>query len=363
MNNDDEPNANGDNPIMIAPGNEMQNNISFEQAVEAVKSDDVRNLQKFLRPGVNLEYTNEDCDTLLGCAASWGCIKALKLLILNKAKIEARGRFGQTPLHNAAIADQTECIEELLKCGADIEAKYEDGDTPLIVAACRGSKNAAKLLIQHKADIESKGLDGRTPLASAAFFGVTECVEELLKNGASIESSDIYGNTPLILASLQGHLNTVKALHAYNADVAAEGKLGQAALTTAAWLGHAECVEFLLSKGAKVNFIDSEGHTSLHLAVMHQHIKCVELLVVHPDTDLSRKTKKGKTALEIAKNLGFLEITKILENPKHFQRKIAQVNATPERATTSEGPKLTVPENPLPTADPPTCASKRYSHL
>ena len=64
-------------------------------------------------------------------------------------------------------------------------------------------------------------------------------------------------------------------------------------------------MEVLLKKGADVNLCDKEGATPLHLAVLNQHTDCVKLIVLHPNTDFTKKTKQGETALEIAKGKGF----------------------------------------------------------
>jgi ankyrin repeat protein len=93
----------------------------------------------------------------LHLAAANGRVEAVKLLLMNKAEVDARTKEGWTPLHRAAaLAD----------------------------AAMRGDVAMAELLLAHKAEVNPKGRADWTPLRSAQRNGQKEVEELLRKHGA-----------------------------------------------------------------------------------------------------------------------------------------------------------------------------------
>jgi ankyrin repeat protein len=48
--------------------------------------------------------------------------------------VQAKSRYGSTPLHYACKVGKTEVVEALLEKGADLHAKDNDGSTPLLLA-------------------------------------------------------------------------------------------------------------------------------------------------------------------------------------------------------------------------------------
>jgi ankyrin repeat protein len=66
--------------------------------------------------------------------------------ITENLSVNTRGIFGNTPLHVAAMQNDTEAIITLLANGADILALGEDGFTPKFAAADLGNFEALELL-------------------------------------------------------------------------------------------------------------------------------------------------------------------------------------------------------------------------
>jgi len=86
-----------------------------------------------------------------------------------------------TPLHAAAIRNHKEIAQLLIAKGADVNAKNKYGGTPLHYAA---TKEIAELLIAKGANVNMREIDGSTPLDLAIKRKRTEIAELLRKHGA-----------------------------------------------------------------------------------------------------------------------------------------------------------------------------------
>jgi hypothetical protein len=86
-----------------------------------------------------------------------------KVLLANKADVNARDHEGWTPLHAAAAKGLADVVEVLLANGADVNAKNNKGQTALHWAAGKAYSDVAKLLLAHKADVNVRDDNGETP--------------------------------------------------------------------------------------------------------------------------------------------------------------------------------------------------------
>jgi ankyrin repeat protein len=97
------------------------------------------------------------------------------LLLERGADVNARDKYGWTPLHFAADEDSTDTVRLLLGKGADANAKstrektvtaapeiliYNLGVTPLSLAANHENRAVLELLLGHGADLEAPGSYG-----------------------------------------------------------------------------------------------------------------------------------------------------------------------------------------------------------
>jgi len=98
-------------------------------------------------------------------------------------------------------------IEEI-----DINSQDENGNTLLIYAAMYNNKNILNQLIRVKADVNIRNSDRNTALNFAALGGDIEIVEALVKAGSEINVKNKYGATALLLAKKKSHTKIVKYL-------------------------------------------------------------------------------------------------------------------------------------------------------
>lgn len=119
---------------------------------------------------------------------------------------------GDTGLHIAAAAYQTEIAHKLIVAGADVRARNRRGQQPLHYAAVGGPGSATwnpaaqaatiVCLIEAGADPNTVDMDGATPLHRAVRTRCAEAVRTLLAHGADPARKNKSGSTPMFLAGL-----------------------------------------------------------------------------------------------------------------------------------------------------------------
>ncbi len=135
-------------------------------------------------------------------------LRTAKLLLDNGADVEARNRYGETPLIAAALHAHADIVKLMLKKGANVEDSDDRGETALIAAACNcasatmnSAYDAVKALLEYGADVNARSQDGTTALMAAARGpGNVDTLKLLLDAGADATAKDNHGNTALSLA-------------------------------------------------------------------------------------------------------------------------------------------------------------------
>jgi ankyrin repeat protein len=224
--------------------------------------------------------------TLLFAAARLGCEAEARALLDRGAVIDAKDREGKTALAKAAEADKLPLITLLLERGANVNARAVDGSTPLFYAAEQDRGAVVALLLERGGDPNLPGRKGLRPLAAAAFNGSTESVAELMKFGADPNAVDNDGSAATVYAA--GH-------------------------------GYAPVVALLLQAGVDVNRRYAHDLTALMWAAGHDASAGVDdvdatikTLLDH-GAALDLKDDRGKTAADIARDLGHDRAAKLLE--------------------------------------------------
>jgi ankyrin repeat protein len=139
--------------------------------------------------------------------APW--VTNVRLLLDSGADIETRDEEGETPLMRAASFGQTETFELLLERGAKINVRDKRGMTPLIAAACacalatmNNTYDIIKILLEKGANVNARTRDGKTALMMAAGSpDDAASVKLLLRWGADPMAKDNQGKTAMTFAS------------------------------------------------------------------------------------------------------------------------------------------------------------------
>ena len=217
-------------------------------------------------------------------------IEVIKTLISEGADVNAKDKFGLTPLHVAADNGNIEITKFLVSSGAKVDAKDNDGETPLNMAVERiGSIAVVEFLVSKGANVNRKFDDGTTPLINAVLSKRTEIVEFLVYKGADVNTKTKHGRTPLHYASLtpliwlkrgDANFEIAKFLVSSGAKVDAKDNDGATPLHIAADTGdeNLEVIKFLISQGANVKEKNKAGNTPLDLAMSANHTAIIEYL-------------------------------------------------------------------------------------
>jgi ankyrin repeat protein len=193
---------------------------AVENIFDAVYLGDFNTAKNLLAQDKSLaEATNKNHLALTLIAAATGHDKILGLLLDNGASLDSPN--GTTPLHAAAIYNQTNTVALLIKLGAKMDAFDERGFTPLHLAVIQDSTETVALLLKHgffkrgaDPNIQTISPQGASPrpmpmmlhsmmsagnsaLHFAAMNADTKIIELLLQSGASINAANAAGMTPL----------------------------------------------------------------------------------------------------------------------------------------------------------------------
>ena len=142
----------------------------------------------------------------------------MRLLLQNKAEVNAKNAEGRTALHTAARTGNVEVTELLLEHHADVNVYTEDRRSPLHVALWRKHEELAKLLIESGSKVNIPDKDGWVPLHWAAHNNLVNSLDLLVKSDASLNIQSKIGNTPLYESILHNNLEFAEKILFYGAD-------------------------------------------------------------------------------------------------------------------------------------------------
>ena len=219
------------------------------------------------------------------------------LLDADAGLVHAADRFGNRPIHWAAMTRQPEAIDELLARGADLEARRPDGARPLQLVNgdyhYRGWRDVPAEVTTTPLEVlehlRSRGAS--IDLCTASWIGDLARVRELLAEdpGLANRPSDYVtwyagSGTPLRNAAGGGHIEIVRLLLEHGADpnlpeehIAPAGH----ALHSAVANGHHAIVELLLERGARPNVEVESSADTLSAAIRNEDERMIELLCSH----------------------------------------------------------------------------------
>lgn len=261
--------------------------------------------------GVDVDARNSELQSPLLQAAHANNTDVIQLLIDRGANLEARGSDWLTPLHVATNARHPKTVKMLLRYSVRVDCRDQYHRTPLIRAAQLGDLNIMQLLLVNGAKVEAQMDSGATALHEAVRVCHEKAVLLLLKWGANIESLDRDAATPLLNASKNGRTEMVQLLLEQGADIEASGNDGFRALHWTAMEGYTALLGALLAKGANLEAGSGMRATPLLQAALQPSRPGIIRHLLQYRPDLEARDSYGYTALIRAAMTGD-ENTKVL---------------------------------------------------
>ncbi|MGA2882123.1 MAG: ankyrin repeat domain-containing protein [Bryobacteraceae bacterium] len=275
---------------------------------------------------------------------------AVRLLIQQKANVNAPAVDGTTALHWAVRANNLPMVEELLRAGADPKASDRYGLTPVSLACSNANAVILARLLDAGADPNSPDPQGTTALMIASRTeGGTEAVKLLLERRAAVNARDSLQSTALMWAVRSNHPEATELLIHHDAEINARTRKGNpparrppgagggshgvgivrsgwpdrgfqdatpgetTALLYAARDGRIEIARMLIAAHADVNQPEANGVGPLLMAITNNHVDVARLLLDH-GTEANATDWWGRTPLWAAVELRDLDVNKTDDN-------------------------------------------------
>ncbi len=193
-------------------------------------------LRKALTAGVNPNLPANHPPLVLATALRDH--SSIALLFRFHANANVYDKLIGTPISVAALNDDLESVELLLKHGAYANGRSANGCPATITS----SPGVLRALLRAGASVSASCEDGQSELHYACSVGNLGCVGILLSHGADVNASDRLGNTPLMyvgypaphsLARERTRMRIAAVLLRSGAKLALRNKAGQSAIDLA----------------------------------------------------------------------------------------------------------------------------------
>jgi uncharacterized protein len=172
----------------------------------------------FLRqPGFVTAVDGEGHTALFAAAVACNT-DVLDQVLARSPQLNQRDKRGATALFYAASQGRSDVLRRLIRHGADVNLPDASGKTPLMVAVMMNHPAAAKVLLDAGADIDRQDSDGGTALLDAVESGRLEVAQMLLSHGANPRLARNNGTTPLQAAQGKSNPKLVNLLRREDAS-------------------------------------------------------------------------------------------------------------------------------------------------
>jgi ankyrin repeat protein len=166
----------------------------YDDYIFAVGNDRVSQVKELLAKGVDPNAVAPSGEPVLIIAARAGYTGTVDALLAAKANVNARNKFGDTPIMAAALSGHLELVKKFRARGAEIDGA---GWTPLIYAATGGQDAVVAYLLGEGANLNAVSPNGTSALMMAAREGKGSTVALLLARGANVNLRNQSGATAL----------------------------------------------------------------------------------------------------------------------------------------------------------------------
>lgn len=235
-------------------------------------------------------------------AALSGQVTLVRCLLCKGASANTTDDSNQTALHLVSESDSKysqRVVDVLVEYGATLDARTKWGSTPLHWACWLGNKDVAEALLRHNARVDIVDGECMTPLHALAISKTfhASLIDSLLERGASVNAKDSSWRTPLHYFSCRpGKTYAVHAILNKGGNANLQDFEGNTPLHLACQSNLREVVSLLLERGARVEVRNRDDMTALHLAALRSSEDVLDVLVDN-GADMNAQDSRGNTPL------------------------------------------------------------------
>ncbi|XP_078327445.1 uncharacterized protein LOC111102495 isoform X2 [Crassostrea virginica] len=197
---------------------------------------------------------------------------------------------GETPLCLAVSLCKPKCRELIISLaggGAHLDFRNKKGQTALHVAVVAGNTEALKTLLDLGVSPNMKDSRSLTPLYyTVSHCTSPTCMEMLLQERAFIGAQDEQGWFEIHHACRQGLVQHLEHLLFYGADMDVQNASGNTALHVCALHNRESCLRVLLFRGANKEILNYSNQSPYESAILAGNETIAEILEGHKDDDV-----------------------------------------------------------------------------
>jgi ankyrin repeat protein len=271
-------------------------------------------------------------NTPLHIASQYGNENIVQLLIINHAVIDIKNSEGWTPLHIACQYNNEQVIHNLIDNKANINLVTYEHWTPLHIAIYHNNSNIVETLLERNPDLNIKNKDGLTVMDIALKTGNKEIYNLMVNHISELENEEEEKKQQMIEAMSIENKNKNKGKNQIVEEINNKAECLINAIKNEE--GQIDAINLISSKEMGLEYIDKYGWTALHWASYHGNIKIVKLLIEN-NVKIDRETiygihgsnkLKGKTAIEIAMEMGHKDIIKFIRKKTFMDKTKKTIN-------------------------------------
>ncbi|KAL1527096.1 hypothetical protein AB1Y20_015779 [Prymnesium parvum] len=278
---------------------------------EMARCGNIEGIKLLLSGGCSVNAADYDQRTCMHLAASSGNLLVVEALIEHKCDLNAKDRWGGTPLADAVREGHQHVASVLRSLDASLGMSDVCASQTLVQKVIIGDSKGVAMLLENGIQINVLNYDLQTGLHVAAAAGYLGITRQLIEFKADLSLVNRRGATVLGEAVSKRHGQVARAIREAGGEVLYDEATTSGELCEMARCGNIDGIKLLLSGGCSVNAADYDQRTCMHLAASSGNLLVVEALIEHK-CDLNAKDRWGGTPLADAVREGHGQIARVL---------------------------------------------------